>query len=388
MTIDDVKEKAKAAVAAARDELIETSLEIHRNPELAMKEEKAHALLCDRLEAREWAVERGAFGIPTAFRATWGQGPVTIAFLLEYDALPDIGHACGHNLIATAGLGGAYGAQAALDPSQAKIVVLGTPAEEDIGGKAIMIERGAFNDVDVALMVHPAPLEIADPPMYGVESAVVTYHGVGAHASMAPETAVNALDAIVIAYQAMAQLRQHIRRDSRMAGVILDGGEASNVIPHRTMGRFEVRAQRPEYLSELKKRVEGCFRAGAEATGCKVDIEWGHFKYAPMNNNKPLAMAYKANAESLGRNFLPIPPESTGSSDMGNVSWVVPGIHPTFQIGQFALNHTAGFTGAAATDAAHDNMVQVAQTLAMTGIDVAMQPGLLDDAKAAFKASS
>ena len=387
MTIDSAKERAKAAVEAARDELTEISLEIHKHPELAMKEERASKLLADRLEAREWAVERGAFDIPTAFRATWGQGPITIAYLLEYDALPDIGHACGHNLIATAGLGGAYGAQAALDPTQVKVVVLGTPAEEDIGGKAMMIERGAFDGVDVALMVHPAPLEIADPPMFGVESAVVKYHGRGAHASMAPETALNALDAIVIAYQGLAQLRQHIRRDSRTSGVILEGGEASNVIPHYTMGRFEVRAQRPEYLEELKKRAEGCFRAGAEATGCTVEIDWGHFKYAPMNNNKPLAMAYKANAESLGRKFLPIPPESTGSSDMGNVSWVVPGIHPTFQIGQFALNHTAGFTDAAATDAAHENMVEVAQALAMTGVDVAMDAGLLEEAKRAFAAS-
>ena len=387
MSIDDAKERAKAAVAAARDELTEVSLEIHRHPELAMKEERASKLLADHLEAREWAVERGAFGVPTAFRATWGQGPVTIAYLLEYDALPEIGHACGHNLIATAGLGGAYGAQAALDPAQVKVIVLGTPAEEDIGGKAIMIDRGAFEGVDAALMAHPAPLEIADPPMYGVESAVVTYHGRGAHAAMAPETAINALDAIVIAYQGMSQLRHHIRRDSRMNGVILEGGEASNVIPHRTMGRFEVRALQPVYLEELKKRLEGCFRAGADATGCTVDVQWGHFKYAPMNNNRPVAMAYKANAEALGRKFLPIPPESTGSSDMGNVSWVVPGIHPTFQVGMFALNHTAGFTDASATDSAHDNMIQVAQALAMTGVDLVLRPELLAEAKAAFTAS-
>jgi metal-dependent amidase/aminoacylase/carboxypeptidase family protein len=223
--------------------------------------------------------------------------------------------------------------------------------------------------------------------MFGVESVRVTYRGVGAHASVAPETAVNALDGLVTAYHAVAQLRQHIRRDARLGGVILYGGAASNVIPDRAEGKFEVRALSPQYLADLKQRLIGCFEAGAKASGATLEMDWPPGAYAPMNNNAALATAYRANAEALGRKFLPIPLESTGSSDMGNVSWVVPSIHPTFAVGAFALNHTAGFTQVCATDAAHDNMLEVAQALAMTGIDVALQPGLIDEIKRQFGAS-
>jgi amidohydrolase len=385
MDIDAAKKAAKEAVESARGELVEISLDIHEHPELALKEERAAKLLSDHLETNGFSVQRGAYGIGTAFEGTWGEGPVTIAYLLEYDALPEIGHACGHNLIATAGFGGALGLKAAVSPNDVRLVVLGTPAEEALGGKAMLIDAGAFQGVDVALMAHPAPVEIADPHMFGVEQVTVRYTGVGAHASVAPETAVNALDALVTAYQAVAQLRQHIRRDARLGGVIIRGGAASNVIPDQTEGQFEVRALSPQYLADLKQKMIKCFEAGAAASGCSVELDWSGASYAPMNNNVPLARAYRENAEALGRKFLTIPLESTGSSDMGNVSQVVPSIHPTFQVGAFALNHTAGFTEVAATDSAHENMVQVGQALAMTGIDVVMRPGLLDEVKGAFR---
>jgi len=383
MDIDAAKQAAKDAVQEAREELVEVSLDIHSHPELALKEERAAKLLGDHLEQHGFSVERSAYGVKTAFAGTWGEGPVTVAYLLEYDALPEIGHACGHNLIATAGLGGALGLKAAVSPNDVRLIVLGTPAEEDQAGKAILIDAGALQGVDVALMAHPAPVEIADPHMFGVESVTVTYRGVGAHASVAPETAINALDGLVIAYQAVAQLRQHIRRDARLGGVILYGGAASNVIPDRAVGKFEVRALSPQYQADLKQKLIGCFEAGARASGASVEMSWVR-GYEPMNNNGPLAKAYRANAEALGRKFLPIPLESTGSSDMGNVSQVVPSIHPTFAIGNFALNHTASFTEVSATDAAHDNMIQVGQALAMTGIDVVMREGFLDEVKAAF----
>ncbi len=382
------KEQARAAVLAAREELIEISLDIHSHPELALKETRASALLADRLKARGFAVERGAFGLETAFRARWGEGPVTIAYLCEYDALPEIGHACGHNLIATAGMGGALGLKAAVSPDQVTLLVLGTPAEEDIGGKAIMLERGAFEAVDIALMAHPAPLDIADPPMYGVESCQVTYRGQAAHASVAPETGVNALDGLVTAYQAIAQLRQHMRRDARVAGIITYGGSAHNVVPDRAEGSFEVRALSTAYLADLKARVERCFQAGAQASGASLEVEWAKYTYEPMNNSAPLAAAYKANAEALGRKFFEIPVTTTGSSDMGNVSWTVPSIHPTFSIGAMGLNHTPGFTAISATEAAHEAMIKVAQALAMTGVDVALNPELLRQAQAAFAVRS
>ena len=382
---DAAKSAAQAAVTAARDDLIDISLDIHAHPELAMQEARASALLSDRLEARGFAVERNAFGLETAFRARWGEGPVTIAYLCEYDALPEIGHACGHNLIATAGLGGALGLKGAVSPDAVTLLVLGTPAEEDIGGKAIMIERGAFEGVDAALMAHPAPFDIDAPPMYGVEQCEVTYTGRAAHASVAPETGINALDGLVTAYQSVAQLRQHMRRDARVAGIITYGGSAHNVVPDHAEGRFEVRALRPAYLADLKARVIRCFEAGAQASGASLGIKWSEFVYETMNNNLAMASAYKANALALGRKFLEIPVDSTGSSDMGNVSWVVPSIHPTFAIGAMALNHTPGFTQISATDAAHESMLQVAQALAMTGVDLVLAPELLARARSDFR---
>jgi amidohydrolase len=386
MNITAAKERAKQAVEDARRELVAISLDIHSHPELAMDEKRAVKLLADHVEAQGFTVQRKAYGMPTAFTGEWGEGPVTIAFLLEYDALPEIGHACGHNLIATAGMGAALGLKAALMPSQVRIVVLGTPAEEDLGGKVMLIYRDAFKSVDAALMAHPAPVETEGPRMLGVAVVMATYRGVGAHASMAPETAINALDGLITAYQSIAQLRQHIRRDSRVGGVILYGGASSNVIPDWAKGKFEVRALQPQYLAELKQRLIDCLEAGAEASGAQLEMVWTPVNYAPMNNNAPLAAAYKANAEALGRKFPPMPPEFTGSSDMGNVSWAVPSIHPMFSIGAFALNHTAGFAEVSATDAAHENMIQVGQALAMTGVDLVLRPGLLDEVKRAFGA--
>ncbi|HET9476782.1 MAG TPA: peptidase dimerization domain-containing protein, partial [Dehalococcoidia bacterium] len=235
-----------------------------------------------------------------------------------------------------------------------------------------------------AMMAHPSPFDIADPPMYGVEQCHVVYRGQAAHASVAPEVGVNALDGLVLAYQAIAQLRQHMRRDARIHGIITYGGSAANVVPDRAEGTFLVRALQPGYLAELKAKVIKCFEAGAEASGASLNIVWAPYPYLPMNSNMPVANAYRANAEAAGRKFLDQKVESTGSTDMGNVSWVVPSIHPTFGVGAFGINHTEGFTKVSATDAAHDSMVQVAQAMAMTGVDLVLNPDLLREAKAAF----
>lgn len=381
---DGAKQAAREAVAAAADELIAVSGDIHSNPEVGMEERRASALLADRLETRGFRVERAFAGLETAFRASCGESPVTVAYICEYDALPEIGHACGHNLIATAGLGAAYGLKAALPPDRVRLLVLGTPAEETLGGKIMMLARGAFEGIDVALMAHPAAADILAPQMYGVDQVNVEYRGRSAHASFAPETGINALDGLVLAYQAIAQLRQHIRRDARIHGVITDGGAAPNVVPERAAGRFMVRALWPAYLAELRGKVERCFRAGAEGSGAEVTVTWSPYSCAPMRNNIALAGAYRANAESLGRTFLDTPLDSTGSSDMGNVSEVVPSIHPMFGVGAMALNHTPAFTAVSATDAAHAAMVQAAQALAMTGIDVVLDGELLRRAKEEF----
>jgi amidohydrolase len=381
---NDAKERARLGVAEAADELIDVSRRIHANPELAFQEDQSAALLSDRLEAHGFRVQRGVSWMKTAFSATWGEGPVTVAYLLEYDALPEIGHACGHNLIATAGLGAAYGLKAALSPDEVSLLVLGTPAEEGGGGKILLLQAGALEGADVALMAHPSPADIDMPPMYGVYDVEVEYHGQSAHASFAPEMGVNALDGLVLAYQAIAQLRQHIRRDARIHGIITYGGSAPNVVPDRAAGQFLVRALRPNYLEQLREKVQRCFEAGAAASGATLDIRWAPFPYLPMRNNTPLAGAYRANAEAVGRTFVDMTIDSTGSSDMGNVSQVLPSIHPMFGVGAMAFNHTPAFTSVCATDAAHASMVQVAQALAMTGVDVVLDPDLLQRVKDEF----
>ncbi|MEX2245610.1 MAG: M20 family metallopeptidase [Dehalococcoidia bacterium] len=383
--IEAAKQRAREAVRAVADDLVRISREIHAHPELAFDEHHAIAQLAPFAEAQGFTVERGACGMPTAFRAEWGHGPVAIAICSEYDALPGIGHACGHNLIATAGAGAAVALKATLRPEDVRIVWLGTPAEEKSGGKIPMINRGAFEGVDVAVMAHASPIDLAEAPMYGVAHVDVEYFGKAVHASVGPEHGLNALDAIVTAYQAIAQLRQHIRRDARLHGIITHGGDAANIVPRYTAGTFYVRALKPWYLEQLKERVKHCFEAGALATGCELKTDWhAESEYAPMKNNRPLSEAYRFNGEALGKHFIELRDMSTGSSDMGNVSQVVPSIHPNFSVGATCLTHTPEFTAAANTDAAYEGMLQAAEILAMTGVDVVLDPDLLHRIKADF----
>lgn len=383
--IDAAKDRVRGAVAAVADELIRISREIHSHPELAFKEHHAVGQLVPFLKTQGFDVQTGVYGMETAFRGEWGHGPVTIAVCAEYDALPEIGHACGHNLIATAGVGAAVALIKAIDPADARVVILGTPAEELDGGKVVMVNAGAFDDIDVAMMAHPMPVNFADPPMLGVAHVDVEYRGKAVHASVGPEQGINALDAIVTAYQAVAQLRQHIRRDARLHGIITYGGAAANIVPDRTTGTFYVRAAEPNYLRELKARVKACFEAGALATGCTLTMDWhADMEYAPLRNNRPMVEAYRRNGESLGTQFVDLKNVSTGSTDMGNVSQVVPSIHPTFSVGQMIFNHTPEFTAVAITDAAHESMLKTAQTMAMTGVELALNPDLVKRAKADF----
>jgi amidohydrolase len=387
-TIDEAKQRAAAAVDEITPELLRISREIHAHPELAYEERRACAQLVAFAKAQGFDVREQAYGMETAFRAEWGSGPVTIAVCAEYDALPEIGHACGHNLIATSGAGAAAALKAALDPADARIVLLGTPAEEGSGGKILMVRDGCFDDVDVAMMAHPAPADIADAPMFGVAHVDVEYRGKSVHASVFPEQGLNALDAVVTAYQAIAQLRQHIRRDARLHGIITHGGDAANIVPGLTRATFYVRALKPWYLEQLKARVKACFEAGALATGCELNIDWHEDQeYAPMKINRPMTDSYRRNGEALGKQFLEMKELTTGSSDMGNVSQVVPSIHPNFSVGHPRFTHSPEFTAIAATDEAHAGMLQTAKVLAMTGIDVALEPGLLDAIKRDFGAS-
>jgi amidohydrolase len=369
-----LKRDACDAVDAMQGALLDLSHTIHANPELAFEERLAAAELSDAIERAGLAVERGAYGLETAFCADFGSDEgACVALLAEYDALPGIGHACGHNLIATAGVGAGLALASLADALPGRVRILGTPAEETGGGKELMAREGAFEGVDAAMMIHPSSVNLISMPCICLGEVEVRYRGTAAHAAAMPERGVNALDALVIAYQAIGALRQHIARDERLHGIIANGGQAPNIVPDLAVGRFYVRAADAERLAALKRRVEGCFEAGAAATGAKVEIDWSDVDYRDIRFNAPLAERFRENAEQIGREFFPydkLPPSYAGSTDMGNVSYRVPSIHPMIASAPLHCTiHNAEFTKWSGSEMGDAAALDGAKALAMTAID-------------------
>jgi amidohydrolase len=389
--LESLKQAACAAIERERAALIGVSLRIHRHPELRFEEHRAAQWMCEYLAALGFAVERGVYGVPTAFAARLGAGTPRVAVLCEYDALPGVGHACGHNIIAAAGAGAGAGLAPLLTATGGSLTVLGTPAEEAGGGKIVMARHGAFDDVDVAMMVHPAGADLPAMHVLAVSFIEVVYHGQAAHAAAFPHRGVNALDALVSAYNALAQLRQHIRPSERIHGIITDGGQAANIVPERAAGVFCVRAATARDLATLKERVIGCFRAGAMATGAELELRPHGEDYAEMRPNSPLLDAYRRNMERLGRppcGAQDAPAAIAGSTDMGNVSQLVPAIHPMIAAAPPHVPlHSSEFAGYAASESGQRAVIDGAKVLAMTALDVLCRPDLLADVRAAFLAA-
>ena len=383
--VESAKRGTAERVDADRALLLELSGRIHAHPELAFEEHRAAAWLCEYLESRGLAVERGAYGLPTAFAARAGSGHPRVAVLCEYDALPGIGHACGHNVIAAAGAGAGAALAAAVAETGGSVVVLGTPAEEGGGGKVVMARAGAFAEIDAAMMIHPASLELLSMNTLAVTSVEVEYRGRAAHAAAAPHRGVNALDGLVTAYQAIAQLRQHVRATERVHGIITNGGQAPNVVPERAAGLFLVRAATEQQRAQLRERVEACFRAGALASGAECHLRHVGEDYSDLWTNQALAAAYQANLAHLGRQVTDA--QVTGSTDMGNVSKLVPSIHPMVSIAPAGVAlHTEEFARYAASPSGQRGVLDGAKALAMTAIDVLTTPALYAAARAGFEA--
>ena len=390
--IEQARAAAVAAIDAANGELRDLSLDIHSNPELAYEEVYAHDVLTGFLEARGFQVERGAFGLPTAFRATAGSGGPTVAVLSEYDALPGIGHACGHNLIATSGVAAGLAAAEVLGEGDGTIVVIGTPAEESGGGKVDLINAGAFDGIDAAMMMHPGGQSPQMPPgsvrVNGKPNALhaltVRYRGKNAHAAGRPWDGLNALDALIHAYNGISLLRQQMRPSARVHGIITEGGQAPNIIPDETAAYFYVREDVVAHLEELKPRVVACFEAAAPATGTELELTWQGNPYTDMQNSTPLSETFTKHAVAMG--MEPVEPEmaGAGSTDMGNVTYAVPGLHPSYAVESKAGNHNAGFTEAAGSEEGHARMITASKALALTVLDLFAEPELLVEAKREF----
>lgn len=370
-----IKARAQAAILKERQTCLDLSHRIHAHPELGHEEVRACGWISELLADAGFEVETGVGGLDTAFRATAGSGALHIALCAEYDALPRIGHACGHNMIAASAVAAALGVRSVLDDLDLTITVMGTPAEEviDRGGKIVMLETGVFDDVHAALMAHPAPFEAATPTMIAAAGFDVSYVGREAHASAAPEVGINAADAAVIAQVALGLLRQHLPRTSRVHGIVDRAGEAPNVIPADAHARYMVRAPRLSELREVQARVIKCFEAGALATGATMTVRGGDKPYAEVTHAPELVSLYRSNGTSLGREFCDDDPTYAhfqASTDMGNVSSVIPSIHPFFGVGTWpVVNHQPEFADFCATPAADDALIDAGTCLAWTAID-------------------
>ena len=370
-----MKAGARERLEASREELVALSHRIHAHPETGFEEERAAGWLTAMLADAGFDVEAGVCDLPTAFTARAGSGPLHVAICAEYDCLPGIGHACGHNIIAATAIGAAMAAARVADDAGLTVHVIGTPAEEDGGGKVLLLERGAFEGVHAAMMVHPAPVDAVAPPLLALAQFEARYTGKAAHASAFPEHGVNALDALTVAQTAIGLLRQHLHATDRVHGIVTAGGDAPNVVPAETTAHFIVRARGLAELVETRQRVMRCFEAGALATGSTLAVRDDHPAYGEMRHDPAIAAVYQKNAEALGRTFPDLGPmlaRASGSTDMGNVSLAMPAIHPFIGIDSLpAVNHQPEFAAHCATPVADKALVDGALALAWTAVDLA-----------------
>jgi amidohydrolase len=367
----DTKPAARSTVDGDREQLVALSHRIHAHPELKFEEVQSSAWTAGMLADAGMPVDFGVCELPTAFSSRIGDGPLHIAICAEYDALPMIGHACGHNIIAAMAVGAGRALAPLVDELGITLSVIGTPAEEGGGGKILMLERGAFDGVHASLMVHPTPTEDLYPRVSAVAHMRVQYTGRESHAAIAPELGINAADALTVAQVAIGLLRQHLRPFDQIHGIVTHGGDATNVVPAHTEGTWMARSRTLTDLDELRPRIEHCFEAGALATGSTLVISDVCPPYAHMEHDHDLVEAYRANAGALGR------PESqdgvaTFSTDMGNVSLAIPSIHPCIAIETGgAVNHQPEFTQAAVNASADRAVTEGALAMAWTVIDAA-----------------
>jgi len=381
LTREDVRGKIRKAIGDIREEIVGLSLDLHARPETAFEEHYASACLKSWLEREGFELESPVAGMETAFVGKTGNGGrPAVAFLMEYDALPEIGHACGHNLIATGGLAAATALRRALPDPDGTILAIGTPGEEGSGGKIFELEAGVFDEVDAALMFHPGVRTWPWRHATATAHLSVKFHGEAAHAAGSPQQGRNALAAMIQFFVAVDALRQHTPDTSRLHGVITHGGAAANIVPDYTEASYLVRALTTEATLELVERVRACAEGAAKATGTTTEVEHAGPLYAERKNNRAIASRVADYLRETGETVeTPVLKGGIGSSDIGNVSLVLPAIHPYIKIAAAGTpGHSVAFREAAASPEAQEAMLRMAEALALTGADLLLDPGFLE----------
>lgn len=393
--VNGLAARVTEAIDRERDALVALSKFIHAHPEVALQEVEASAACAAFLEERGFAVARGVADLPTAFRAEAGSGTPTVAFLAEYDALPGLGHGCGHNLIAIAAIGAGVGLRAAIDEVSGTLLVFGTPAEEAFNGKALMADAGVFAGIDAALGAHPGTNDATVPTEEGSGTALacqgvrIAFVGKPAHAAGDPYNGVNALNALIETFNGINALRQHVKSDARIHGIVTHGGDAPNVIPAYAAGEFLVRAATMKYMHELVDKVRNIAEGAALITGATLEFGYSEHASYDMITNHTLARRVKRHLDDLGMVLPPAAPEPpSGSTDWGNVSYVVPSVEISFPIMEGTCTwHSEEVVAAADSPLGYDNTITVAKALALAGLDALLEPELRQAAREEFEAS-
>jgi amidohydrolase len=354
-------------------DLVGLSQDLHAHPEEGFAERRSVAQVADLVRRWGFRADVGVGDLDTALLAEAGNGHPHVAVLAEYDALPGIGHGCGHNIICAAGVGGFLGASTALESVGGRVSLVGTPAEEGGGGKEILARNGVFDDVDAVVMVHPFSHDVGTHPFLGRRQVEVVFHGVAAHASAQPFMGRNALDAVVATYQGVAALRQHIPSTDRVHGIITDGGARPNIVPERAAALFFLRSAAPESLQDLARRIRSIAQGAAEMTGCGVEMHWdSQPAYLPIRHNEALVGRWAKHQARRGRRSLPrgvVPEYLAASTDLGNLSYRLPAIHPMIGVDPRLSLHTADFAAAARSAAGDRAVLDGAVGLALTAVD-------------------
>lgn len=382
-----MKNKIMNEIQSIKENLWEISDYIYHNPEVGDEEFKAVEKLTSFLKEHSFNVEIGVANRETSFRAEFDSkisGP-TVAFMCEYDALPEIGHGCCHNMIGTMSVGAAVSLSKVLNEIGGKIVVFGTCAEETNGAKVDMAEQGLFKDIDVAMMVHPNSITCESGSSLAMEALQFEFFGKSSHAAAAPEEGINALDAVILMFNGINALRQHVTEDVRIHGIIKEGGIAANIVPDKATAQFYVRAKKKKNLKQLVEKVKNIAQGASLMTGAKLKISNYETSFDDMNTNKTLSNAFNKNLNLLGITDIHAGEDLSGSMDMGNVSYEVPSIHPLIGIGNPNLVlHTTEAADFTITNPAHEALLIGATSMAYTGFDVITNKDLLSEIKEEF----